>query len=80
MIGSHPESTKHSVFHHSEELLMAQTVVPVQVKDFKNCVQNILWKVVTCRYLHCSLKLGYGAKNKGGCYAFKLLNQYYIDL
>lgn len=39
---SHPESTKHSVFHHSEELLMAQTVVPVQVKDLKNCVQNIL--------------------------------------
>lgn len=62
---SHPESTKYSVFHHSEELFMAQAVVPVQVKDLKNCVQNVLWKVMACRYLHCSLKLSYGAKNWG---------------
>lgn len=58
---SHPESTKYSVFHHSEELFITQTVVPVQVKDLKNGVQNVLWKVVACRYLHRSLKLSYRA-------------------
>lgn len=58
---SHPESTKYSVFHHTQELFMTQTVVPVQVKDLKNGVQNVLRKVVTCRYLHRSLKLSYGA-------------------
>lgn len=44
---------------------MTQTVVPVQVKDLKNGVQNVLWKVVTCRYLHRSLKLSYGATEWG---------------
>lgn len=62
---SHLESSQHPVFHHPDELLMAEAVVPVHVEQLKDGVQNVIREIVTGGDLHSSLELGCGSQGWG---------------
>lgn len=55
---THLQTSQRSIVHHTEEFLMAQTVVSIYIKEFKHCVQHILRQIVACGDPHSSPKLG----------------------
>lgn len=64
---SHPETPLDSVFHHADELFMAQTVVPVQVENFEDRVQNIFGELLARGDIYGPLKLSCRGKHAGYC-------------
>lgn len=53
--------------HHTDEFLMAQTVVPVHVEEFEHGVQHVFRQVVAGGDPHCSLELGCSQRGKRSC-------------
>ena len=60
----HPQPSQYSVFHHTHEFLMAQTVVSVHIKEFEDGVQHVYRQIMSRGDPHSSLKLGYSHKQR----------------
>lgn len=54
---SYPGSPVQAVFHYSNEFLIGELVIMINIKDFENGVNKVTRELLPRGHVHCSRKL-----------------------